>query len=118
MDPQLNVIVFLGSTRDERLGIRPAKYIIELLNERKHSVTFFGPFGGIRAAASIRAMLSDLGMVSVPEAMYCPMVAESFDTNGIPISDRIIKNGKKLVSNLEWYGCALKQHLKVNGMPK
>ncbi|CAM1154063.1 Uncharacterised protein g11045 [Pycnogonum litorale] len=76
-----------------------------------------GPFGGIRAAASMRAMLADLGMVSVPEAMCCPTVSELFDANGIPVSDRIIKNGKKLVSNLEWYGCALKQHIKVNGMP-
>lgn len=40
----LNIVVIYGSTRQERQGIKGARFVVKKLEERKHNVTFIDPF--------------------------------------------------------------------------
>lgn len=42
MNKALKFVVFLGTTREGRLGERAAKFILEKIKSRGHQVEFFG----------------------------------------------------------------------------
>ena len=43
-----------------------------------------GPFGGVRAAMQLRAMLCELGTPSIPSLLPVPRVQDAFDEDGRP----------------------------------
>ena len=43
-----------------------------------------GPFGGVRAAMQLRAMLGELGMPSIPSLFPVPKVQDAFEPDGTP----------------------------------
>src|SRR5438105_6859510 len=43
-----------------------------------------GPFGGVRAAMQLRALLSELGMPSIPSILPIPHVQDAFEEDGTP----------------------------------
>src|SRR3954463_5484421 len=43
-----------------------------------------GPFGGVRAAMQLRAMLCELGTPSIPSLFPVPKVQDAFDEDGTP----------------------------------
>src|SRR3954453_11048451 len=47
-----------------------------------------GPFGGVRAAMQLRAMLGEMGMSSTPSILPFPKVHEALDADGRPASER------------------------------
>src|SRR5437773_2171111 len=47
-----------------------------------------GPFGGVRAAMQLRAMLAEMGMSSVPSILPFPKAQDMLDPDGRPTGDR------------------------------
>jgi NAD(P)H-dependent FMN reductase len=75
-----------------------------------------GPFGGVRAAMQLRAMLAELGMPSIPSLLPFPKVHEALDADGKPTNERVDKSAAKFLAELEWYANALKA-ARANGVP-
>ena len=67
-----------------------------------------GPFGGVRAAMQLRAMLCELGTPSIPGLLPVPSVQDAFDDEGHPKDDAWHRRAGKLLDELEWYANALK----------
>jgi NAD(P)H-dependent FMN reductase len=67
-----------------------------------------GPFGGVRAAMQLRAMLCELGTPSIPSLFPIPKVQDTFDDNGKPHDENYHKRTDKFLGELEWYAAALK----------
>jgi NAD(P)H-dependent FMN reductase len=67
-----------------------------------------GSFGGVRAAVALREMLSELGMPAIPSVLPVPRVQEAFDDSGLPKDEAWLGRADRFLSELEWYGDALK----------
>ncbi len=67
-----------------------------------------GSFGGVRAAMTLRAMLAELGMASIPSLMPIPRVQAAFDDDGTPTDAVWHQRADKFLGELEWYGNAMK----------
>jgi NAD(P)H-dependent FMN reductase len=75
-----------------------------------------GPFGGSRVAVHLRAVLGELGMVTLPSMFALSRVGASFDDDGNAIDDSYIRRSKKFLDELEWYATGLKA-ARNNGVP-
>lgn len=75
-----------------------------------------GGFGGVRAAVHLRDMMSELGMPSIPSSFAIPKVQDALDEKGKPLDEKLNKNLKKFLDELEWYAKALKVARK-KGVP-
>lgn len=67
-----------------------------------------GPFGGVRAAMQLRAMLAEMGMSSIPSLLPLAKAHELFDDAGRPTGDRPGGSATRFVAELEWYAEALR----------
>lgn len=67
-----------------------------------------GSFGGVRAAMTLRAMLAEMGMSSIPSLMPVPRVQKAFDENGVPGDEVWYQRADKFLAEFEWYAYALK----------
>ena len=67
-----------------------------------------GPFGGVRAAMQLRAMLGELGMPSIPSIFAIPKVQDAFDDAGMPSDGTNNGRIERFMSELEWYAGAFK----------
>ena len=67
-----------------------------------------GGYAGVRAAVHMRAVLGELRMVSVPTLFPVGPIQNLLDEDGTTTSDSVIKNRDTFISELEWYGAALK----------
>lgn len=95
MDP-LDLVVIYGSVRSSRQGIKIVCYSA-------------GPFGGVRAAMQLRAMLCELGTPSIPTLLPVPKVQDVFDDDdGRPLDDAYPRRAERFLGELEWYAHALK----------
>lgn len=74
-----------------------------------------GQWGGVRAAHSLRAPLSELGCLPVSAMVHVPNAHEAFDDSGVPTSDpdRWQSYGARTWSQLEWWGTAAAAHRQV-----
>src|SRR5438067_646460 len=64
------------------------------------------PFGGVRAAMQLRAMLAELGMPSIPSIFPVPKVQDAFDENGTPRDPEQPRRIGRFLGELEWYAQA------------
>lgn len=67
-----------------------------------------GPFGGVRAAMQLRAMLAEMGMSSIPSLLPFPKAHELLDEEGRPTGDRPGKAADRFFDELDWYAKALR----------
>ena len=67
-----------------------------------------GPFGGVRAAVQLRAMLCELGTPSIPSLLPIPKVQDAFDDQGHPHDAAYPRRAARFLDELEWYAGALK----------
>lgn len=68
-----------------------------------------GSFGGVRAAMQLRALLSELGMPSIPSILPVPRVQAAFSEEGIPHDPELWRKfSGKFWAELEWYAGALR----------
>ena len=75
-----------------------------------------GPFGGVRAAVHLRAVLAELGMSSVPRMLPIARVADVLDADGRE-RDGTLKGTRRFIEELEWYAEALRLHRQRAGPP-
>ncbi|MDT3778758.1 NAD(P)H-dependent oxidoreductase [Nitrospira sp. MA-1] len=68
-----------------------------------------GGFGGVRAAMTLRAMLAELGMSSIPSLFPIPHVQDAFQEDGTPADQKFHHKAREFFEELEWYAYALKQ---------
>lgn len=70
-----------------------------------------GPFGGARAAPHYRAILGELGMVTVSIMFAISQVGRSFDEDGADATDdkRYERRVERFLNELEWYADALRK---------
>ena len=68
-----------------------------------------GPFGGVRAAMQLRAMLCELGTPSIPSLLPIPTVQDAFDDDGRPRDEAYHRRAARFFDELEWYAGALKE---------
>jgi NAD(P)H-dependent FMN reductase len=67
-----------------------------------------GPFGGVRAAMQLRAMLAEMGMSSIPSLLPFPKAHDLLDEAGRPTGDRPGAGAARFFAELEWYAEALR----------
>lgn len=67
-----------------------------------------GPFGGVRAAVSLRPILSELGMVTTPIMFPISAVQKSMDEEGKALDEAYDKRIAKFLDEFGWYLDALK----------
>ncbi len=75
-----------------------------------------GPFGGVRAAMQLRAMLGELGMPSIPSILPIPVIGKALSDNGEPLDPAYARRFARFASELEWYAGALRD-ARINGVP-
>jgi NAD(P)H-dependent FMN reductase len=68
-----------------------------------------GAFGGVRAAMTLRAMLAEMGMASIPSLMPIPGVQDAFQDDGTPVDENYVQRAARFLTELEWYAYATKQ---------
>lgn len=67
-----------------------------------------GSFGGVRAAMTLRVMLAELGMTSIPSLLPIPKVQAAFQDDGTPTDVAWAKRSEKFFAEFEWYANAMK----------
>jgi NAD(P)H-dependent FMN reductase len=75
-----------------------------------------GPFGGVRAAMQLRAMLCELGTPSIPSLLPIPKVQDAFDDDGRALDEAYHRRADRFLAELEWYATALKT-ARQSGVP-
>lgn len=76
-----------------------------------------GSFGGVRAAVEWRAILSEMGMPSIPSVLPISKVQDAFDEEGNPKDEKYHERAEKFLNEFEWYVTALKQKREADGKP-
>jgi len=67
-----------------------------------------GMFGGMRVAVHLRAVLAELGMLSISSIQPFPMVQDNLDDEGNPQNEFIEPSTNRFLDEFEWYLKALK----------
>ena len=67
-----------------------------------------GPFGGVRALITLRAILAELGTPSIPSAFPISKIGEAFDDDGNAADKAYDRRIGKFLDEFEWYANALK----------
>ena len=75
-----------------------------------------GQFGGVRAAMQLRALLSEIGMPSIPSILAMPRAQDLFEEQGQPRADWVARQAGRFLDELEWYAKALKA-ARAGGVP-
>jgi NAD(P)H-dependent FMN reductase len=68
-----------------------------------------GSFGGVRAAMTLRCMLAEMGMSSIPSIFPVPNVEAAFDEDGTPNRADLQERAERFMRELEWYARAMKR---------
>lgn len=66
------------------------------------------PFGGVRAAMQLRAMLAELGMPSIPSIQPIPAAGEALTKDGIALTQHLTERTGKFFDEFDWYMRAFK----------
>ena len=67
-----------------------------------------GRFGGVRAAMSLRAMLGEMGMVTIPSLMPVPNVEAAFREDGTPADEKTDGYTATFFEEFVWYAKTLR----------
>ena len=66
------------------------------------------PYGGMRAAMQLRALLPETGMGSIPTIQAIPAVDKALSAEGVALTQELAENSAKFFDEFEWYMMALK----------
>ena len=66
------------------------------------------PFGGVRAAIQLRALLAEVGMSSIPSLQPIPSAAEALSAEGLPLTQALAEKSGKFFDEFDWYMEALR----------
>lgn len=78
-----------------------------------------GSFGGVRASVQARTLLGELGSPNCTTILAIPRINKTMTEDGVPTPEEthLDKGADKLISELEWYANALKNHKDKVGKP-
>lgn len=76
-----------------------------------------GPFGGVRAAMQLRAIMAELGAISTSVTLPIPSVGQNFDAEGRTENEFIEKGAKKFLDDLLWWTEAARAQRASVGKP-
>ena len=71
------------------------------------------PFGGVRAAIQLRALLAELGMPTIPSVQPIPSVGSALSEAGVALTQELAEKSDKFFEEFDWYMAALKAGLKL-----
>ena len=66
------------------------------------------PFGGVRAAMQLRALLAEVGMSSIPSLQPVPAVGSALSEEGVPLTQELAEKSGKFFDEFDWYMTAFK----------
>lgn len=75
-----------------------------------------GPFGGVRAAMQLRAMLAEVGMPSIPSLQPIPKIGGALSEDGVPLTQELAEKSGKFFDEFDWYMRAFKSE-RAKGVP-
>ena len=75
-----------------------------------------GSFGGARAAVHLRAVLGEVGLVTIPSMLPVPKVSSAFEMDGSLLDEAYEKRASRFLGELCWYARALKA-ARAEGVP-
>jgi NAD(P)H-dependent FMN reductase len=74
------------------------------------------PFGGVRAAEQLRALLAEVGMPSIPSVQPVPSIGSSISKDGVALTQGLAEKSGKFFDEFEWYMRAMKAE-RAKGLP-
>jgi len=74
------------------------------------------PFGGVRGAMQLRALLAETGMPSIPSIQPIPKVGDALSKDGVALTQELAEKSGKFFDEFEWYMRAMKAERK-KGLP-
>ena len=74
------------------------------------------PFGGVRAAMQLRALLAETGMPSIPSIQPIPSIGSALTKDGVALTQELAERSGKFFDEFDWYMRACKAERK-NGVP-
>jgi len=74
------------------------------------------PFGGVRAAMQLRALLSEAGMPTIPSLRPIPSIGSSLSEGGIALTQDLAEKSGKFFDEFDWYMRAMKAE-RAKGKP-
>lgn len=75
-----------------------------------------GRFGGVRAAVTLRTVLAEMGMSSVPSVLSIPSIHSALSEDGVAGEAWIDQAAARLLDEFEWYAEALAAR-RARGVP-
>ncbi len=66
------------------------------------------PFGGVRGAMQLRALLAEVGMSSIPTLQPIPKVGDALSAEGVALTQELAEKSGKFFDEFDWYMEALK----------
>ena len=76
-----------------------------------------GRFGGVRAAVTLRTVLAEMGMSSVPSVLSIPSIRSTLSDDGKAHEAWIDKAASRMLDEFEWYAEALAVQRAAKGAP-
>jgi NAD(P)H-dependent FMN reductase len=74
------------------------------------------PYGGVRAAMQLRALLPEVGMPTIPSLQPIPSVGSSLSEEGVALTQELAEKSGKFFDEFDWYMRAMKAE-RAKGVP-
>jgi NAD(P)H-dependent FMN reductase len=74
------------------------------------------PFGGVRAAMQLRALLAEVGMPSIPSLQPVPSIGTALSADGVALTQELAEKSGKFFDEFDWYMRAMKAE-RGKGLP-
>lgn len=74
------------------------------------------PYGGVRAAMQLRALLPEVGMTSIPTLLPIPSVGSALSEEGVALTQQLAEKSGGFFDEFDWYMRAMKQE-RAKGTP-
>ena len=75
-----------------------------------------GPFGGVRAAMQLRALLPEVGMPPIPSVQPIPSIGSALTQDGVALTQQLAEKSGRFFDEFEWYMRAMKAE-RAKGLP-
>jgi NAD(P)H-dependent FMN reductase len=75
------------------------------------------PYGGVRAAMQLRALLPEVGMPTIPSLQPIPSIGNSLSEDGIALTQELAEKSGKFFDEFDWYMRAMKAE-RARGVPR
>jgi NAD(P)H-dependent FMN reductase len=74
------------------------------------------PYGGVRAAMQLRAMLPEVGMPSIPTLLPIPSIGSALSEDGVALTQELAEKSGGFFDEFAWYMRAMKAE-RAKGTP-